>query len=116
MRKCANISPYKGRPLVTYDFATSTEFPYIWGNLIFFLSVYHTHEEVLTDKNRSHDSIPLTSFEPCDQVIYNVNSVETGSERSSLAQVDHELTRHIHAADSEEDDQSQYRVKCRLFL
>jgi hypothetical protein len=44
-------------------------------------------------------------------VIYNVNSVETGSERSSLAQVDHELTRHIHAADSEEDE-----VKCRLFL
>ncbi len=40
------------------------------------------------------------------QVIYNVNSMETGSENSSLAQVDHELTRDL--ADSDED--SQYRV------
>jgi hypothetical protein len=24
MRKCANISPYMRRPLVTYDFATAT--------------------------------------------------------------------------------------------
>jgi hypothetical protein len=50
----------------------------------------------------------LVYLKPCEQVIYNVNSVETGSERSSLAQVDHELTRHIHA-DSEEDE-----VKCRF--
>ncbi len=41
MRKCANFSPYQGRPLVIYDFAPNPSLvPYIWGKFYFlFLSV-----------------------------------------------------------------------------
>jgi hypothetical protein len=36
MRKCANISPYRRRPLVIYDFAIDPFwFPFIWGKFDF---------------------------------------------------------------------------------